>query len=148
MIPATFTGYLGKDAETQQLKDNRSVTRLRIGCNDSYRDSAGEWQQSETYWLWAEAWGPLAEAISDWGKGTPVIVFGSWRERSYETKDGERRTARYVVLEAAGINVAAQASSTHEGKAEQTENEPESEPETQNNQSDTEQDDPEGGNPL
>ncbi|MGK4066825.1 single-stranded DNA-binding protein [Rothia sp. HC945] len=146
MIPATFTGYLGKDAETQRLKDGRAVTRLRIGCNDSYRDNTGEWQQAETYWLWAEAWGPLAEAISDWGKGTPVIVFGSWRERSYETKDGDRRTARYVVLDAAGINVAAQSATAQETESNQQENDDQSS--STEDETSTGQEDIEGGNPL
>jgi single-strand DNA-binding protein len=53
----------------------------------------GEWTDGETLFLRCALWREAAQNLADsFGKGTRVIVTGRLKSRSYETKEGEKRT--------------------------------------------------------
>lgn len=54
---------------------------------------ANEWKDGETLFLRASVWREAAENVAEsLTKGTRVIVSGRLKSRSYETKEGEKRT--------------------------------------------------------
>ncbi|GAT89621.1 single-stranded DNA-binding protein [Paenarthrobacter nicotinovorans] len=54
---------------------------------------SNEWKDGETLFLRASVWREAAENVAEsLTKGTRVIVSGRLKSRSYETKEGEKRT--------------------------------------------------------
>ena len=66
--------------------------------------AANEWKDGETMFLTCSAWRQLAENVAETlsAKGMRVIVQGRLKQRSYETKEGERRTVYEVDVEEVG----------------------------------------------
>jgi single-strand DNA-binding protein len=55
--------------------------------------NANEWKDGETLFLRASVWKEAAENVAEsLTKGTRVIASGRLKSRSYETKEGEKRT--------------------------------------------------------
>lgn len=69
------------------------------------RDS-NEWQDGETLFLRASVWGEAAKnAVASLSKGTRVVAHGVLKVRSYETKNGEKRTVQELEIEELGVSV-------------------------------------------
>jgi single-strand DNA-binding protein len=68
------------------------------------RDNAtGEWKDGETVWLSGTVWRQYAENVAEsLSKGTRVIVIGRLKQRSYETREGEKRTVYEVDIDDIG----------------------------------------------
>jgi hypothetical protein len=63
----------------------------------------GEWKDGDTLFLTCVAWRLLAENIAEsLEKGMRVIATGRIRQRSYVTRDGEKRTAYELHVDDAG----------------------------------------------
>ncbi len=88
-----LSGRLTSNPDLRYTASGRPVVRLRIANSRRYRDQSGEWQE-DTLFIDVSAWGELAERCHDrLVKGSPVLVEGTLRQRSWETEDGQRRTA-------------------------------------------------------
>jgi len=72
----------------------QAVARFRIASTPRYRDNqTGEWKDGDTLFLTCQAWRQLAQnAAESLERGMRAIVTGRLRQRSYETKEGEKRT--------------------------------------------------------
>lgn len=71
----------------------------------TYDKQTQSWVDGDTMWLNCAAWGPLGEhLIESFGdqKSLRVIVTGRLKSRSYETRDGQRRTVFEVDVEDVG----------------------------------------------
>jgi single-strand DNA-binding protein len=87
-----LVGRLTKDPEVKQTQTGKSVLNARMAANHPYRDAEGNWQEEVTY-IDMVAWQRLAELCGEYlSKGSPVLVEGRLRTRSWETNKGESRS--------------------------------------------------------
>ena len=90
----TIIGNLVDSPELRFTPSGVAVARFRIASTPRYRDSkTGEWKDGDSLFLTCQAWRQLAEHVAEsLDKGLRAIVTGRLRQRSYETKEGEKRT--------------------------------------------------------
>lgn len=91
-------GHLTADPELKQTQNGVSVTSFSIGVARRYK--TGENTQSD--FINIVAWRQNAEFICKYfKKGNAICICGSLQVRSYESKDGEKRTAAEVICDEA-----------------------------------------------
>ena len=96
---ALITGNLTRDPELRTTPNGASVCSFSVAVNRVYRDSNGE-QKEDVSFIDCSAWGKLAEMISQYAKkGSGVLVSGRLDQRSFEGKDGARRSRVEIVVE-------------------------------------------------
>jgi single-strand DNA-binding protein len=102
--PLTVTGNLVEDPELRFTPSGVAVARFRIASTPRYRDNAtGEWKDGDTLFLTCQVWRQAAEnAAETLQRGMRAIVTGRLRQRSYETKEGEKRTVYELQVDEAG----------------------------------------------
>ncbi len=87
MNSCTFTGRLGKDAETRQVNDT-TVTSFSLASDVGYGD------KKTTFWLDCSIWGNRGVTLEPaLVKGAEITVIGELSEREYTNKDGEVKKA-------------------------------------------------------
>ena len=93
-----LTGRLTRDAETRYTAKGQPVCNFDIAVNRRYKDTAtNEWKDDVSF-VTIVSWGPAAERCNERGKkGTAVHVTGRLKSRSWETKDGQKRSSLDVV---------------------------------------------------
>jgi len=106
----TLIGRMTRDPEVKQIKDGLSVCNARMAVNLPYRDSNGDWQQEETF-VTVVAWRRWADLCGEFlHKGSPLLVEGRLRSRSWENQEGqthnvvEVQAARIQFLDRSGIS--------------------------------------------
>jgi single-strand DNA-binding protein len=100
----TIIGNLVDAPELRFTPGGQAVVKFRIASTPRYKDSkTGEWKDGDTLFLTCQAWRQLADHIAEsLEKGMRAIVTGRLRQRSYETKEGERRTVYELQVDDAG----------------------------------------------
>ena len=69
----------------------------------SFDKQANEWKDGEALFLRATVWREFAEQVANsLTKGTRVIARGNLRQRSYDDKDGQRRTSYELDIDEIG----------------------------------------------
>lgn len=90
-------GNLTRDPELSETNSGISVCRFGLAVNRQYSSSDGE---RETDFFNITAWRGTAENIARYcKKGNKVAVFGNIQMRSYEDRDGNKRTAVDIVAQ-------------------------------------------------
>ncbi len=90
-------GNLGRDPEFREISNGRKMARFSLATNEYYVGDQGE-KMSETQWHQVVAWGKLAEICERLlHKGSEVVLDGRLNTRSYNDKEGARRTYTEVV---------------------------------------------------
>jgi single-strand DNA-binding protein len=101
----TMAGNLVADPELRYTPTGVAVVNFRIASTERYKGENG-WQDGDTLYLSCTAWRGLAENVAESArKGTRVIVTGRLRQRTYETSEGEKRTAYELDATDAGISL-------------------------------------------
>ena len=96
---AIITGNLTRDPELRSTTNGASVCSFSVAVNRVYRDTSGE-QKEDVSFIDCSAWGKLGEMISQYAKkGTGVLVSGRLSQRSWEDKDGNKRSRVEIVAE-------------------------------------------------
>lgn len=91
-------GNLTKDPEMRSTQSGVAVCNFTIAVNRRFRNP--QTGQQETDFLNVIAWRQLAELCSKYlAKGRKVAVTGSIQTRTYEAKDGSKRTAWDIVAD-------------------------------------------------
>lgn len=91
-------GNLGKDPELKNLGNGQSLLRLSLATNERYRTADGEWKDN-TQWHPIVVWGKQAEKLAQQvKKGSGLVVEGRLVQRTYESKEGEKRYSTEVVV--------------------------------------------------
>lgn len=91
-------GNLGNDPELKNLAGGQAMLRLRLATNEKYKGADGEWKET-TQWHPVVAWGKQAEVLATLvRKGSGLVIEGRLVQRSYESKEGEKRYSTEVVL--------------------------------------------------
>ena len=103
----TITGNLVDDPELRFTPSGQPVAKFRIASTPRFRDSStGEWKDGESLFLTVNVWRQQAENVAEsLTRGSRVIVQGRLRQRSYETKEGEKRTVYEVEADEVGASL-------------------------------------------
>ncbi|QDH48527.1 ssDNA-binding protein [Arthrobacter phage Grekaycon] len=90
----TVIGNLTNDPELRFTPSGAAVANFTIASTPRTFDrNANEWKDGETLFLRASVWREMAENVAEsLLKGMAVIASGRLKSRSYETKEGEKRT--------------------------------------------------------
>lgn len=90
----TVVGNLTDDPELRFTSGGAPVAHFTVASTPRVYDrEAGEWKDAETLFLRCSVWRQEAEYVAEsLRRGTRVILQGRLRQRTYQTKDGERRT--------------------------------------------------------
>ena len=91
----TVVGNLTSDPELRYTQNGLAVANFTIASTPRTLDrGSNEWKDGEALFLRASVWREFAEHVAgSLTKGSRVIVQGRLKQRSYETKEGEKRTA-------------------------------------------------------
>src|SRR5438093_13502673 len=100
----TIAGNLVDDPELRYTPTGQAVAKFRVASTPRFRDNAsGEWKDGESLFLTCNVWRQAAEnAAESLQRGMRVIVSGRLKQRSYETKEGEKRTVFEVEVDEVG----------------------------------------------
>ncbi|MCW3813859.1 single-stranded DNA-binding protein [Micromonospora sp. DR5-3] len=90
----TVIGNLTDDPELRFTPSGAAVAKFRVASTPRFMDKAsGEWKDGEPLFLSCTVWRQAAENVAEsLQRGARVIVSGRLRQRSYETREGEKRT--------------------------------------------------------
>src|SRR4051794_36298522 len=100
----TVIGNLTDDPELRFTPSGAAVAKFRIASTPRTLDRAsGEWKDGEPLFLACSVWRQVAENVAEsLQRGTRVIVSGRLKQRSYETKEGEKRTVVELEVDEVG----------------------------------------------
>ena len=100
----TVVGNLTDDPELRFTPSGAAVAKFRVASTPRTLDRAsGEWKDGEPLFLSCTVWRQAAENVAEsLQRGARVIVSGRLRQRSYETKEGEKRTVYEVLVDDVG----------------------------------------------
>jgi single-strand DNA-binding protein len=100
----TVIGNLVEDPELRFTPSGAAVSNFRIASTPrSFDKQTSEWKDGETLWLSCSVWRQAAENVAEsLTRGMRVIVNGRLKSRSYETREGEKRTVFEIDVEEVG----------------------------------------------
>lgn len=100
----TVIGNLTADPELRFTPSGVAVCNFTVATTPRQFDkAANEWRDGETMFLPAGVWREAAEYVAEsLRKGMRVIVSGRLKSRTFETKDGDKRTVIELDVEEVG----------------------------------------------
>jgi len=100
----TIVGNLVEDPNLRFTASGQAVASFRIASTPRFLDKAtNEWKDGDGLFLTVNVWRQMAENCAEsLVKGSRVIVQGRLKQRSYETKEGEKRTVYEVEADDVG----------------------------------------------
>ena len=93
-VTVTVVGNLTGDPELRFTPNGQAVASFTVASTTRVLDrNSNEWKDGDTLFLRCSVWRQYAENVAEsLTKGTRVMVTGRLKQRSYETKEGEKRT--------------------------------------------------------
>ena len=93
-INVTVVGNLTNDPELRFTPSGAAVASFTVASSSRYLDKAtNEWKDADPVFMRCSVWRQYAENVAEsLQKGMRVIVQGRLKQRSYETREGEKRT--------------------------------------------------------
>ncbi|MDD2857433.1 MAG: single-stranded DNA-binding protein [Candidatus Nanopelagicales bacterium] len=103
-IAVTVVGNLTNDPELRFTPSGAAVASFTVASSTRVLDrTTNEWKDGETVFMRCSVWRQYAENVAEsLTKGTRVIVQGRLKQRSYETREGEKRTVVEVEVDDVG----------------------------------------------
>ena len=100
----TVVGNLTSDPELRYTQNGLAVANMTIASTPRNFDrETSEWKDGESLFLRCSVWREFAEHVAgSLTKGTRVIATGRLKQRSYETKEGEKRTSMELEIDEIG----------------------------------------------
>ncbi|ROQ37073.1 single-strand binding protein [Frondihabitans sp. PhB188] len=100
----TVVGNLTSDPELRYTQNGLAVANFTIASTPRTFDRASnEWKDGEALFLRASVWREFAEHVAaSLTKGSRVMAQGRLKQRSYETKEGEKRTSMELEIDEIG----------------------------------------------
>jgi len=100
----TVVGNLTDDPELRFTPSGAAVAKFRIASTPRTLDrQTNEWKDGEPLFLACNIWRDAAEHVAEsLQRGSRVIVQGRLRQRSYETREGEKRTVYELEVDEIG----------------------------------------------
>lgn len=104
-IVVTVIGSLTADPELRFTPAGAAVANFTVASNPRFFKD-GEWRDGEATFLRCNIWRTAAEnAAESFRRGDRVIVVGRLAQRSFETKEGEKRTTMELTVDEMGPSV-------------------------------------------
>jgi single-strand DNA-binding protein len=98
----TIVGNLTRDPELKFTQSGRPICSFSVAVSRRWKGQNDEWQEESSFFD-VDAWGELGENVAaSCPKGTRVVVMGDHRQRFYEDKDGNKRSAWAINATSAG----------------------------------------------
>ena len=100
----TLIGNLVEDPELRFTPSGAAVAKFRVASTPRVLDkTTNEWKDGDSLFLHCQVWRQPAENVAETlTKGMRVILTGRLKQRSYETKEGEKRTVYEVEVDEIG----------------------------------------------
>lgn len=100
----TVVGNLTADPELRFTPSGAAVANFTVASTPRIFDrQSGEWKDGEALFLRCNIWREAAENVAEsLTRGSRVIVTGRLKQRSFETREGEKRTVMEVEVEEIG----------------------------------------------
>jgi single-strand DNA-binding protein len=100
----TVVGNLTDDPELRFTPSGAAVANFRIASTPrNLNRQTNEWEDGEALFLSCSIWRQAAENVAEsLQKGMRVVVQGRLKSRSYETREGEKRTVMELDVEEIG----------------------------------------------
>ena len=125
----TLTGNLTDDPELRFTPNGVAVANFRLAVDQRVWDTDG-WKDGESSYFRVNVWRDQAEHVSrSLHKGARCVIVGRLKSRSWETPEGQRRSAVEVDAEEVGMSLRFAPAGTAAAAAARPEAEPDSEPE-------------------
>ena len=91
-------GRLGQEPEIVTFQDGNKIAKFSMATDDSYKDKNGE-KVERTFWHNIIVKGGLVSVVQNYvKKGQEIAVEGKLTNRSYETKEGEKRYLTEILV--------------------------------------------------
>jgi single-strand DNA-binding protein len=92
--PVTIVGNLTADPELRFTPSGAAVANFTVASTPRFFDrQSGAWKDGEALFMRCACWRQLAENVAEsLTRGARVIVRGQLVQRSFETREGEKRT--------------------------------------------------------
>ena len=102
--PITLIGNLTADPELRFTPNGAAVANFTVASTPRTFDrQTNEWRDGDSMFINCSVWRQYAENVAEsLSKGTRVIVSGRLKARSYETREGEKRTVFEVDVDEVG----------------------------------------------
>jgi single-strand DNA-binding protein len=103
-VTITVVGNLTDDPELRFTPSGAAVAKFRVASTPRFLDKqTNEWKDGEPLFLSCNIWRQAAENVAEsLQRGARVIVTGRLRQRSYETREGEKRTVYELEVDEIG----------------------------------------------
>ena len=103
-ITVTVVGNLTNDPELRFTPSGDAVANFTVASSTRTLDKAtNEWKDGESVFMRCNVWRQYAENVAEsLTKGTRVIVTGRLKQRSYETREGEKRQVMELEVDDVG----------------------------------------------
>jgi single-strand DNA-binding protein len=100
----TVVGNLTADPELRFTPSGAAVANFTVASTPRIYDrQSGEWRDGEALFLRCNIWREAAENVAEsLTRGARVIVTGRLKQRSFETREGEKRTVVEVEVDEIG----------------------------------------------
>jgi single-strand DNA-binding protein len=100
----TVVGNLVDDPQLRFTPAGQPVATFRIASTPRFLDKqSNEWKDGDSLFLTCNVWRQAAENVAEsLQRGMRVIVNGRLKQRSYETKEGEKRTVYEIEVDDVG----------------------------------------------
>ena len=96
---AIIVGNITRDPELRSTPSGAQVCSFSVAVNRNYKDSSGANQESVSF-IDCTAWGRAGEIIAQYAKkGSGILVSGRLEQRSWEDKEGQKRSRVEIVVE-------------------------------------------------
>jgi single-strand DNA-binding protein len=100
----TIIGNLTNDPELRFTPSGAAVANFTVASTPrSFDRQRNEWKDGETLFMRCSVWRDMAEHVAEsLTRGTRVIVTGRLHSRTYDTKEGEKRTVVELEVDEVG----------------------------------------------
>ncbi|MEX2457411.1 MAG: single-stranded DNA-binding protein [Actinomycetota bacterium] len=100
----TIVGNLTDDPELRYTPNGAAVVNFTVAVSRRTKDEAtGQWKDQDTSFLRCNAWRTMAENVAEsLTRGSRVIVTGRIRQRTWETPEGDKRSAVEIEADEVG----------------------------------------------
>ena len=94
-----IVGNITRDPELRTTPSGTQVCGFSVAVNRNYKDGSGEQKENVSFFD-CSAWGKSGELIAQYAKkGSGLLVSGRLEQRSWEDKEGQKRSRVEIVVE-------------------------------------------------
>src|ERR1039457_7107439 len=103
-VQITIVGNICDEPTLRYTPPGQAVANFRVASTPRYMDKAtNEFKDGDSLFLTCNVWRQPAENVAEsLQRGMRVIVTGRLKQRSYETREGEKRTVYEVEVDDVG----------------------------------------------